>query len=315
MQEEFNFINNRKYIRTLTLQDIENLENFEDEFIELRELLRDEDCNIIIVVSIDSIDQIYDLYAKYGLKYYHFSIDDEYYIAPLHVDGSIDNNAICMLKAQISGELGPIQTTIENKPNPDSQYIDSTSIWAPTHQSRSQYVWASNNEWLEWCSSEKKNWVTKAPLHLIIVKLNADCLYIHTEEDFLQFYEMYKAEGYGNIDWPRVFTKYKSISIMKYFWRFRMSIDFYYGWDVPSFAIYYPLDNNGNSNAQIIDLNPRQRIALLTAMGLESIDNISDEDSDDRSDEDNCDDRSDEDNCDGERNNNSGIKCIECSFI
>ena len=291
----FNFINNREYIRTLTLQD---LENFEDEFIELRELLRDEDCNIIIVIIIDRVDQIYNLYAEYGLKYYHFLIDDEYYIATLHVDGSIDNNAICMLNAQLCGEIGPIHTSIGSKPTPNSQL-------------HSQYVWASNNEWLEWCSSEQKDWVTKAPLHLLIVKLNTDCLYIHTEEDFLKFYEMYKAEGYGNIDWPRVFTKYKSISIMKYFSVFRMSIDFYYGWDVASFMIYYPLDNNGNPNVQIIDLNPRQRIALLTVMGLESIDNISDDEESDG--------RSDEGNCDGERNNNSeeysGIKCIECSFI
>lgn len=258
----FNFINNREYIRALTLQDIKNLEDFEDEFIDLRELLRDEDCNIIIIIIIDSIDQIYDVYAEYGLKYYHFLIDGEYYIAPLHVNGSIDNNAICMLKAQLCGELEPIPTSIGSKPIPNSLY--------------NQYVWASNNEWLEWCSSEQKNWITKAPLHLLIVKLNKDCLYIHTEEHFLQFYEIYKAKGYGNIDWPRVFTKYKSISIMKYFWRFRMSIDFYYGWDVASFAIYYPLDDNGHPNVQIIDLNPRQRIALLTTMSLNDIDEDSD---------------------------------------
>ena len=267
----FYFMNNKKYIRILTLQDIKNLENFKDEFIELHNLLMETDCDIIIVVVIDSIDQIYDIYAEYGLKYYHFLIDGEYYIAPLHVDGSIDRDAIGMLKAQLCGELEPIPTSIGSKPIPNSLY--------------NQYVWASTNDWLEWCSSEQKNWVTKAPLHILVVKLNKDCLYIHTEEDFLQFYEMYKADGYGNINWPRVFTKYKSISIMKYFWRFRMSINFYYGWDVASFVIYYPLDDNGRPNVQIIDLNPRQRIALLTAMSLTYIDE-DDEDEDGRSDED-----------------------------
>lgn len=64
---------------------------------------------------------------------------------------------------------------------------------------------------------------------------------------------------------------------MRYFYRFRMSINFYYGWDVASFVIYNPLDNNGQPNVQIIDLSPRQRMSLLTTIGLESIDDNSDD--------------------------------------
>lgn len=163
----FYFTNNKKYIKIIT-------------HIELANLI-EEDYETIIVISIDSVDQIYDVYLEYGLKYYHFLIDEEYYIAPLHVNGIIDRDAIGMLNAQLCGEIDIIHTSIGSKPMPNSDL-------------HHQYVWGSNNEWLEWCSSEQKNWVTKASLHLLIVKLNKDCLYIQ-KKIFFNFMKCIKLRG------------------------------------------------------------------------------------------------------------------------
>jgi hypothetical protein len=63
---------------------------------------------IIIVVLATSMEELVAIYLQYittDEPYIYFLLNNKYYIVGLHVDGSVDNNAIVMLKHRLSKEI------------------------------------------------------------------------------------------------------------------------------------------------------------------------------------------------------------------
>ena len=102
-------------------------------------------------------------------------------------------------------------------------------------------LWYScGSEWDDWCRYEMPQWITGSP-HVYRIEVNLSrMLVIRSDADFRDFDARYRVfqRGMSLIDWSAVARDYDGIEICPYQSKFRMSSDWYYGWDVASGCIW-----------------------------------------------------------------------------
>ena len=157
-----------------------------------------------------------------------FIINNVRYMYTLHVNGSIDNNAI----NHIFECRRPINCGSK-----------------PMMYSNINYVWSSSNpicknSWIAWCKSEMPHWI-QGDYYGILTDMTT-ILDITSPAEFEAFHLEYHILDINqkdirkcNIDWGRVSNDYSGgIAIMNYFYEFRFTYDWYYTWDVDSHVIW-----------------------------------------------------------------------------
>jgi hypothetical protein len=103
-------------------------------------------------------------------------------------------------------------------------------------------LWYScGSEWDDWCLYEMPEGITGSPyVYRIEVNLSR-MLVIRSDDDFRAFESSYlvpRGRSMSHIDWKAVAQDYDGIEICPYQFKFRMSSDWYYGWDVASGCIW-----------------------------------------------------------------------------
>ena len=109
-------------------------------------------------------------------------------------------------------------------------------------------VWFSvegEDDWMRWCCSEGFRLGALTFGTEIVLKDDANVLWIRTVEELDAFTREYRSReatvmGLRSdwIDWERVIAKYDGIIIPTYLWERRMSAMWYYGWDCASGCVW-----------------------------------------------------------------------------
>lgn len=108
-----------------------------------------------------------------------------------------------------------------------------------------------NLNWKQWCESEEFHLEYLKYAYEVILKENANILYLKTSDEIIGFHAKYpkslfkemndwKHNDTYQIDWAKVAEKYQGIIISPYQWDCRLSCDssWYYGWDCSSGCIW-----------------------------------------------------------------------------
>ena len=112
--------------------------------------------------------------------------------------------------------------------------------------------------WLDWCKSEMPDWTYKNHFKLDIDE--SKILIIDTKEKLIEFDKEYSKKidetlSIHYIDWELVATKYSGIEISPYRYDCRMSLFWYYSWDVESGCIWNFDCIKSVSKIEIIEVN------------------------------------------------------------
>lgn len=109
-------------------------------------------------------------------------------------------------------------------------------------------LWLSvegENDWKEWCEGENFHVERLACPHEIVLKPEANILWLSSAFDIDLFTEQFAkpcewSATRKDIDWPEVARQYQGIIIAPYIWERRMSDHtfWYYGWDCASGCIW-----------------------------------------------------------------------------
>lgn len=114
-------------------------------------------------------------------------------------------------------------------------------------------LWVSiGDEWEKWCREEKFALERLTCKYRVILKKEANILYLDTEDKIYDMHKKYpcKKESISKligldddtheIDWLKVKSEYQGIIISPYQWECRLSLDssWYYGWDCASGCIW-----------------------------------------------------------------------------
>ena len=92
-----------------------------------------------------------------------------------------------------------------------------------------------NNEWSEWVEYYQPDWKGD---HIYQIQLDHSKMKVITNREELNaFSEKYRSAN-GLIDWRRVARDYSGIEICPYIGSARMSVKWYYDWDVASGCIW-----------------------------------------------------------------------------
>jgi hypothetical protein len=90
-------------------------------------------------------------------------------------------------------------------------------------------------DWIRWATWEMPHWLHP---HVYGIQLDlTNVLLIRTEQGLDQFTKEFGIDGY-RIDWPRVARRYWGVEICPYQTGRRMSLDWYYPWDVASGCVW-----------------------------------------------------------------------------
>lgn len=101
------------------------------------------------------------------------------------------------------------------------------------------------SSWIDWVRSEMPNWETE---HVFKIEVDESKMrVIRTYDELLAFDKEYSVKlnlgadylrKIGDIDWRRVASEYGGIEIAPYIYKARMSVNWYYGWDIASGCIW-----------------------------------------------------------------------------
>lgn len=106
----------------------------------------------------------------------------------------------------------------------------------PVSRHKPNGLWyAIGTEWIDWVKTEMPSWEYD---HLFKIDINpSKMLMITTENELNNFAKQYAGDEYG-ISWKDVSQHYSGIEISPYQWKCRLTIDWYYTWDIASGCIW-----------------------------------------------------------------------------
>jgi hypothetical protein len=96
------------------------------------------------------------------------------------------------------------------------------------------------SSWIDWVNSEIPEWNYE---HIFKINVNPNkVLQINNLDELIEFDNKYSSgdKYYKNIDWSKVAQSYDGIEINPYQYKARMSLNWYYGWDIASGCIWNP---------------------------------------------------------------------------
>lgn len=96
------------------------------------------------------------------------------------------------------------------------------------------------NSWLDWLESEMPQWLDQGN-YLYEMWPGDNLLYLRHADDLDRFTRQYGVKQYGNdyhIDWLKVADRHAGIEICPYHYSRRLSLYWYYTWDVASGCIW-----------------------------------------------------------------------------
>ena len=96
------------------------------------------------------------------------------------------------------------------------------------------------SSWIDWVDMEMPEWNYD---HIFKINVNPNkVLQINTLYELIQFDNEFSIPHgfYKNIDWKKVSQSYDGIEINPYQYKARMTLNWYYGWDVASGCIWNP---------------------------------------------------------------------------
>ena len=94
----------------------------------------------------------------------------------------------------------------------------------------------TDESWAQWCLDNEfdGNWEYE---YLLTFTEDANILYINNTDQLHSFHRKYCSEGY-KVHWYLVASLFDGIVISPYQWSCRMSLDWYYSWDIASACIW-----------------------------------------------------------------------------
>lgn len=113
-------------------------------------------------------------------------------------------------------------------------------------------LWVSvGDEWKEWCVSENFAIEDLTFKHQVILKSDANILYLDTPEKIFELSKKYPStkesvskliglDSSNELDWIKIKSEYQGIIIAPYQWECRLALEstWYYGWDCASGCIW-----------------------------------------------------------------------------
>jgi len=97
---------------------------------------------------------------------------------------------------------------------------------------------AEGYSWIDWMSSEAKNWLYSQNYIYEVTPNFSEILKLSTHQDLIYFTQAYRGRDESHIRWQEIVDQYAGIVIAPYIRSARMTIDWYYPWDVSSGCIW-----------------------------------------------------------------------------